>query len=268
MPRPWRRPPPPRLLLAAILAAMPPLVWSSAALAAPEEIEVYRDDVAPLHAFSLEVNQNYVASGSRDDERDGDLSPVHLYRVTPELNYGIAKDWELGALVEGTARGGAFDVHGVEAHIRYIAPRPEESPWYWGFNFETGFTDKHLEERPVTFELRGIAGYEGKRWIVAFNPTFESAANSQAADPVTFELQGKLGYKVTEKLILGVESFNEFGRVQDFGPLGQQPQMLYATADYEWRGLDLNLGVGRGLTSSSDGWTIKTVVSVQLGRKP
>ena len=237
------------------------------AVAAPEEIEVYRDEVTPTHAWGAEINQNYVASASADEARSGDLSPVHLYRLTPEIDYGVARNWEVGVLAETTVRNREFDVHGLAAHVRYIAPRPQDSPWYWGLNFEAGFTDKHLEERPATFELRGIFGYEGRRWIVAFNPTLATAANSQATDPITFELQGKLGYRATEKLIVGLESYNEFGPVRDFGPVGQQPQMLYAAVDYEWRGLALNFGVGRGLTRASDGWTLKTAISVPLGKR-
>lgn len=248
------------------LSALLLIAFGGGAVAAPEEIEVYRDDVTPTHGWEVDVNQNYVASGSADDRRSGDLSPVHLYRLTPELDYGVARNWEVGALVETTARNGEFDAHGAEVHVRYVAPRPESSPWYWGFNFETGFTDKHLQERPVTFELRGILGYEGQRWIVSFNPTLATAANSLATDPVTFELQGKFGYRLTDKLIVGFESYNEFGPVRDFGPTGQQPQMLYATVDFAWRGADLNLGVGRGLTQSSDGWTVKAVISVPLGK--
>jgi hypothetical protein len=251
----------PGLLLAGLL------LTAGHARAAPEEIEVYRDDVTATHGWGLEVNQNYVVSGSRQDEASGALGPVHLYRITPELDYGLARNWEVGALVEATVRHDEFDAHGVKAHVRHIAPRPEDNPWYWGFNFEAGFTDKHLDERPMSAELRGIAGYEGRRWIVAVNPTVETSANSQAVDPVSFELQVKVGYRATDKLILGIESYNEFGPVRDFGPLGAQPQMLYATTDYEWRGIDLNVGVGRGLTASSDGWAVKTVIGVPFGRR-
>ena len=236
------------------------------ALAAPEEIEVYRDEVTPTHAWGLEVNQNYVVSASREDAGEGAFSPVGLYRLTPEIDYGLAPNWEAGALIEATVRDGAFDAHGIKAHVRYIAPRPESSPWYWGFNFETGFTDKHLQERPFTAELRGIAGYEGERWIVAINPTVETSINSRAAEPASFELQATIGYRVTKALILGVESYNEFGPIEAFGPLGRQPQVLFATADYAWRGMDFNFGVGRGLTNASDGWTLKAVIGVPLGK--
>ena len=260
MSRPWRRLQPPRLLLAAVLAAAP-----TAALAAPEEIQVYRDEVTPLHRFGVEVNQSYVPAGPVEDV--GPIGQVGLYRFTPELNYGVARDWEVGALAETTIRDGAFDAHGIKVHARWIAPRPESQSWYWGFNGEAGWTDRHLEERPWTAELRAIAGCEGKRWVLAVNPTLETAADGRGGEPVAFELQAKLGYRVSEAWLLGVESYNAFGPIAQIEPLDRQSQILYAAADTQWRGLDLNFGVGKGLTEASDGWALKAVIGIPLGAR-
>jgi hypothetical protein len=256
---PLRRRRPPRLLLAATLVAAP-----VAALAAPEEIQVYRDEVTPLHRFGAELNQSYVVSGPVEDI--GPIGQIGLYRFTPELNYGFAPDWEVGTLVETTVRDGAFDAHGVKAHLRWIGPRPEGKPWYVGFNGEVGWTDRHLEERPWTVELRAIAGWEGKRWVLAVNPTLETALDGRGGEPVAFEMQSKIGYRVSEAWLVGLESYNAFGPLDRIDPLNHESQILYATADAEWRGLDLNFGVGRGLTREADGWALKAVIGIPLGR--
>ena len=253
-----RRPSPPRLLLAALLASAP-----VPAFATPEEIQVYRDEVTPLHRFGAEVNQSYVASGPVEDV--GPIAQVGLYRLTPEIDYGFAPQWEVGGLLETTVRDNAFDAHGIKAHVRWIAPRPEDQPWYFGFNAEVGWTDRHLDEKPWTAEFRAIAGWEGKRWVLAVNPTLETAVDGHGGEPVAFELQSKLGYRVTEKWLLGLESYNAFGPIAQIEPLDRQSQILYATADTDWRGLDLNFGVGRGLTHDSDGWVVKAVIGVPIG---
>jgi hypothetical protein len=254
----------PRLLLAAsVLAASPVAVLPLAASAAPEEVQVYRDEVAPLHRFEVEVNQSYVAAGPVEDI--GPIGQVGLYRLTPELNYGFAPNWEVGSLVETTVRDGAFDAHGIKAHLRWIPARPEDRPWYYGANLEVGWTDRHLEEKPFTVELRAIAGWEGKRWVLAVNPTLETAVDGHGGEPVVFEMQSKLGYRVSETWLLGVESYNAFGPVAQIDPLDRQSQIVYATADTQWRGLDLNVGVGKGLTHESDGWAVKAVIGIPLG---
>jgi hypothetical protein len=191
----------PRLLLAApiltgMLAGLP-----LAASAEPEEVQVYRDEVTALHRFEVEVNQSYVAAGPVEDI--GPIGQVGLYRFTPELNYGVARDWEIGALIETTIRDGAFDAHGIKAHARWVSPRPEGQAWYVGFNGEVGWSDRHLGERPWTVELRALAGWEGRRWVVAVNPTLETAADDRGGEPVAFELQTKIGYRVSDEWLLG-----------------------------------------------------------------
>ena len=259
-----RRLPQPRLLLAVTLTAALPLAPASA-LAAPEEVQVYRDEVTPLHRFGVEINQSYVPAGPVEDI--GPIAQVGLYRFTPELDYGVAKDWEVGTLLDTTVRDGAFDAHGIKAHVRWIDPRPEDRPWYFGFNAEAGWSDRHVEERPWTVELRGIAGWEGKRWVLAVNPTLETAADGHGGEPVAFELQTKVGYRVSDKWLLGIESYNAFGPIAQIEPLDRQSQILYAAADTEWRGLDLNFGVGKGLTRDSDGWAVKAVIGIPLGAR-
>jgi hypothetical protein len=265
MSRPWRGLVEPRLLSIVCLLAAPAAALPSAAWAAPEEVQVYRDEVTPLHRFGVEINQSYVPAGPVEDI--GPIGQVGLYRLTPELNYGLAKDWEVGALVETTVRDGAFDTHGIKAHTRWVSPRPEGQAWYLGFNLEVGWTDRHLEERPWTAELRGMAGWEGQRWVVAVNPTLETAADARAAEPVTFEMQSKLGYRVNERWLVGLEAYDTLGPVARLSAFGRQSQIVYATADTQWRGLDLNFGVGKGLTDASDGWAVKAVIGIPLGAR-
>ena len=127
------------------------------------------------------MNQSYVVAGPVEDV--GPISHVGLYRLTPEIDYGFAPHWEVGGLLETTLRDHAFDAHGIKAHVRWIAPRPEDRPWYLGFNAEVGWTDRHLGEKPWTVELRAIAGWEGARWVFAVNPTLETAADTAANRP-------------------------------------------------------------------------------------
>ena len=101
--------------------------------------------------------------------------------------------------------------------------------------------------------------------MLAVNPTLETAADGRGGEPVVFEMQTKIGYRVSERWLLGVESYNAFGPIAQIEPLERESQILYAVADTEWRGLDLNFGVGKGLTHASDGWALKAVIGIPLG---
>jgi hypothetical protein len=248
----------------AVLGLALALLAGGPALAAPEEIEVYRDELQAPGAWSLETNQSYVVSGPREDE-PGELPSVGRYRLTPEIAYGLAPHWDAGVLAMATVRGGALDAHGIKSRIRYIAPHAEGRP-YWGGNLEVGWTDHHLEAKPWSAELRGIWGYEGKLWILALNPTLEMSAGRGPAEPLALEIQAKVGRRLGDSLILGLESYNDFGPVQRFSAFGQESQMVYATADIALKHGDLNLGLGHGLNGVSDGWAVKAVWGLPLGR--
>ncbi len=80
-------------------------------------------------------------------------------------------------------------------------------------------------------------------------------------------MQAKVGRRFGDKLILGLESYNDFGQVQRFSAFDQESQMLYATADFALKHGDLNLGVGHGLNGVSDGWAVKAVWGLPLGKR-
>ena len=106
-----------------------------------------------------------------------------------------------------------------------------------------------------------ICGQSAKARLVV---TVETDGDNRFVEPISMELQSKVGYRWNDKLIVGLESFNEFGPVRRLGELRDQPQMLYAAVDVELPKGELNVGIGRGLTGHSDGWAIKTVFGLPL----
>lgn len=153
-------------------------------------------------------------------------------------------------------RSGRLGVHGAKARIRYIAPRPHGRGWYWGWNFEVGRVDRHIEAHPWGAELRGILGVDQGRWSFAVNPTLEWTFSGRDPEPIEVELQSKLAYRVRKDLAFGLESYDALR--------GENEHVLYATADWQVGGWDFNFGVGRGLTHASEGWVLKAVFSAPL----
>jgi hypothetical protein len=83
-----------RLAVAILLGAASSLTW-----AAPEEIQVYMDEMNAPGEFGLDIHQNYVFSGSNVPDYPGAQPPKHGWRVTPELSYGMTSNLELSAYV-------------------------------------------------------------------------------------------------------------------------------------------------------------------------
>ncbi|MET3137029.1 hypothetical protein AAKU61_001381 [Undibacterium sp. GrIS 1.2] len=246
------------LLSSAFLAAVPPT-----ANAAPEEIQVYMDEINNPHEFGLDLHNNYVISGNGTPDYSGAQPPRHVFRLTPEFSYGLTKNWELGAyiLTSRDAHGGS-NVDGEKLRMKYLVDKDATSPFFYGANLEVGRVNQHIDQNPWNAELKGIFGYRKDRWTLAANANIDWKISGPAPSPTSLEIDSKIAYKTDQGFDIGVESYNEIGAVRHLGQLNQQSQTIYAVIDTSIKGWDLNLGIGRGLTTVSDRWLLKAIVSV------
>lgn len=237
----------------------------SAAQAAPEEIQVYDDETVKPGRFGLDLHNIYVASGARTADYPGGQVANHDFRFTPEFYYGLAPGLEAGfyVLSQLDARG-IYTVGGEKVRLKYVPPRPEGQPWYVGLNFEIGRVSHRYDPNPWNAEVKGIAGWKSGKWDFALNANIDWTVSGPHPAPVSLELTGKAGYEVTKGLSLGVETYNTLGDHRNFGRFDQNEQRLFAVADVDVHGWNLNLGLGRGWTKVTDGWVAKAVVGVPL----
>lgn len=242
------------------------LAVARSAAAAPEEIQVYMDDMDRPGHFGLDVHNNYVFQGPKiDPAAPGMLPSEGTYRFTPEFSYGITPNLEGGFYVLSTvAPDGSLLVGGEKLRLKFITPRSEDQRWYWGLNLEVGKVAHEYDPNPWNGELKGIWGYNGKRWIFAVNPNIDWTFSNKVHAPPTMEIDTKLSYKLAEHFAFGAESYDEIGELKALGGAGQTHN-LYAAVDTDLRGWGLNLGLGWGMTRDSDGLVAKAIVSVPFG---
>lgn len=246
------------------LLALITLVNPIACLAAPEEIQVYMDDMSAPGQFGLDVHNNYVTSGSQQPAYPGALPALHQYRLTPEFYVGLTNELELGFYVLTTrAADNTSYIEGEKARIKYIAPHDATSGVFWGMNLEVGRTNLLASPVPWNAEVKGILGYRYQQWTVAINPNLDWSLSS-GGGPVTLQLDGKVAYSVTEKTRIGLETYNELGPVSSLQALNKNSKTLYLALDHDFGNMDINAGIGRGLTSESDRWVLKFIIGTHF----
>ena len=263
-------PSPIRLLAGLSLFAGVSGAWLSLAgpaAAAPEEIQVYEDDLVKPGGIGLDLHNNYVLSGSSLPDHSGGAAPEHAYRLTPEFYYGLAPNLEVGVYVlSEVERDGTTTVGGEKLRLKYIAPRASEAqPFYWGVNFEIGRVSNRYDVNPWNAELKGIAGYVRGPWKLVANANLDWTVSGPQPQKPTLNLDFKVGYALARDLSIGVETYNDIGDAHNFGRFSQQQEALYAVVDTSIHGWDLNLGVGRGLSGPTDHWVAKAVIGVPFG---
>jgi hypothetical protein len=259
-----------RIVWVAVAAFAAALACARSAAAAPEEIQVYIDDMSEPGQFGLDLHNNYVLTGRTIPDYAGEETPAHAYRLTPEFAYGITPNLEAGLYILSTwDEHGAYRIDGEKVRLKFIAPKKPGQDWFWGLNFEIGEVQHHLDINPWNAELKGIYGVHAGKWLVAGNTNLDWAVSGPQKGPATIEQDEKVSYQVRKTLALGFETYNELGPAAHLGgDLSRFSQVFYLTADTSLRDWDLNLGVGRGFTGASDGWVLKAIIGVPIDPRP
>lgn len=254
--------------LRVVLALSGLIAWAQPALAAPEEVQVYMDEINPAGGVGLDIHANYVPSGDRATDYPGEQPSLHRWRITPEFSLGLGGGFEAGLYLPLTtiAPGEPWQAGGVKARIKWLAPHGDEG-FYWGANLEIGRVSHRLDSNPWNGELKLIGGWRQGRWRVGMNGNFDFVVDGPGHDPVTAELASKIDYQVTNAIRLGVESYNGLGPMRDPGHLSDQEHATYLTMDAKLGRWDMNAGIGRGYGANADRTIVKFIIGVPIGRE-
>src|SRR5512143_4145445 len=71
-------------------------VSSHTCWAAPDEIQVYTEEMDETGELGLELHVNYVIDGAKMPSYEGESPSYHMLQTTPEFSYGISPSWEAG----------------------------------------------------------------------------------------------------------------------------------------------------------------------------
>jgi hypothetical protein len=247
------------LVLGGAMAAMP-------AQAAPEEIQVYMDEIDAKGAVGLDVHLNDVFTGEGGADYPGGEASLHRVRVTPEFSLGLGGGFEGGVYLPlATIAGdGKFRVEGFKLRMKWINPQHKATGFYYGANFEIGRVNYRLDQNPWNAEFKTILGWRGGRWSLAANGNFDFPVSGPVKLPLTIQIATRATYAVTPDLALGVESYNDVGTFTRLGHLGENEQIGFAVATTHIGGFDFDFGIGRGYAGSADHLVGRVIVGVPL----
>ena len=243
------------------------LAAGEAQAALSDEIQVYTDDLEKPGERGIELHVNTTPSGRSTPDYPGEVTPWHSLRVTPEISWGIARDWDWGFYLPFVRSAeGDYSFAGPKARLKWLPLRPAEgeSGAFAGINGELAYVQEKFVQARKTLELRPILGWRSEKWLAAVNPTVGMDLAGAEQGVATFHPSLKVSRDIGGKRALGFEYYADFGRLSHFAPREEQEHTLYLVLDTDavagkWPGL--NFGIGRGLTTVTDRWTIKAIVS-------
>jgi len=249
--------------LAARLIALSLLAAASAhTLAAPDEIQVYTEEMDEPGEFGLELHLNYVTKGRREASYPGEMRSEHRIQATPEFSYGLTKNLEAGLYLPAALTSDhQLYGNGVRFRLKYIAPRDSDSGFYWGLNGEYGWSSHRVSASHLGLELRPIIGYRDDNWQISFNPILDTDLSTNVSRQPKFEPAFKLTHRVIEGLNAGLEYYGEYGPLRHPLPSSERTHYLYGVMDMDFKGFDMNFGIGHGVKNAEDQWVVKAIIA-------
>lgn len=225
------------------------------------EIQVYGADTVAPGTLMAELHSNFTIEGEKLTS-DGTYPTEHQLHETLELTQGITEWSEIG-LYQFTSEQNGHGVQWVGTHIRprVRAPDSWNLPVGLSLSTEIGYQRAVYSPDTWTWEIRPIVDKAVGRWYFAINPALERTLHGpDVRGGLGFAPSAKIGFDFTRVISAGIEYYGDVGPLEDFLPAHEQQQQIFVVTDLNVSPLwEINLGVGVGLTGSTDHLIIKSI---------
>lgn len=241
------------------MAAM--LALPLTAHAQSDEIQVYTGALAAPGEFSLTLHDNYILDGAKTPAFPGGIVPDHSFNGVAEWAYGVNDWFEAGLYLPlyTRERDGSVLINGAKLRALFAVPHADDRSFFYGVNFELSYNAKHWDTSHMSGEIRPIVGFREGPVDVILNPILDTAFDGLSH--LDFAPSLRVAYNLSPQWAVAAEHYADFGPVNGFLPGNAQEHTLFAVADYAAEGLDIEAGIGFGLTDASDKTVLKLILA-------
>jgi len=225
------------------------------------EIQIYDTETAPVGHLELELHSNTTSTATGQLAK----SEIDVYQVheTLEATYGVLNWVEIGQyFCTAKLSSGDYEYSGSRSKIHFGVPQTFEWPVQFGGNIELDYMRHAAEENPTTLELRPIVGASYKDFRLVANFAFEKPfSGPQTHHGFQFSPSGELVYDLSRWVSPALEYYGDMGPIQPLPRVQDQQHFIVPTLNFDFLPqLELNLGVGFGVTRASNGVFLKSIV--------
>jgi len=252
------------LVILAALLSMPLL-----AMAQTDEIQVYDAEIADQGVFNLMVHTNFTPIGREMPVFPGAIIANHSVNGTAEWAYGVKPWFEQGLYLPvyslySTGQGAT--INGFKIRELFVRPHAHEHKFFYGMNFEFSVNRNYWESRTITSEIRPIIGTHLGRWDLIYNPIMDTDYTGGLGG-LQYNPAGRVAYNVNDQWAVALEEYAGFGTFSQISPLHDQFHEVWAVMDHASKFINIEAGVGMGLTAGSDRLTLKLMLSRDLNAR-
>jgi len=252
-------------LVALFLLAAP-----AAVLAQTDEIQVYDAEIADQGVFNLMIHTNFTPIGRKAADYPGGTIPNDSVNGAAEWAYGVNSWFEQGLYLPvwtpySQNRGGSID--GFKLRELFVRPNAREHTFFYGVNFEFSVNYHYWESRHITSEVRPILGVHLHPVDLIFNPIVDTDYTGGFGN-LEFVPATRVAYNLNDKWVVAAEEYADFGPLRHFESAHNQFHEVWAVMDHNGKVINIEAGVGVGVTAGADKLTFKLMVSRDLNPRP
>ncbi|MGH9691620.1 MAG: hypothetical protein ACRD4C_11145 [Candidatus Acidiferrales bacterium] len=249
------------VLFAVALVAVP-----KAAFAQTDEIQVYDAEIENQGKFNVMVHSNFTPIGRKTADFPGGIIPNDSVNGAVEWAYGVAGWFEQGLyfpVYTAYSQGRDGSLNGFKIRELFVRPRAHDHAFFYGVNFEFSVNYKYWEARRISSEVRPIVGLHLHPVDIIFNPIVDTDYRGGFGG-LEFVPATRVAYNLNDKWAAAFEEYSDDGPLRHFLPLNDQFHEVWAVMDHESKFVDVETGVGFGLTAGADKLTLKLMLSRDL----
>lgn len=240
-----------------------------AAFAQTDEIQVYDAEIAEKGVFNLMIHSNFTPVGRTAPPYPGAIIANNSLNGTAEWAYGVTDWFEQGLYLpvyslHSENRGATLN--GFKIRELFVRPHAADHKLFYGVNFEFSVNKLYWEPKRITSEIRPIIGAHLGRWDLIYNPIVDTDYTGGIGG-LQFNPAGRVAYNLNKDWAVAAEEYAGFGLLNDFAPAHDQFHEVWAVFDHKSSIVDIEAGVGIGVTAGSDRVTLKLMVSRDLNKK-
>lgn len=250
--------------LANLIAAAAIAATSASAAAQTDEIQVYDGSIAAKGQLTLTLHTNYIIQGDTAPAFPGAVVANHSLNGVPEFGYGVADWFEAGLYlpVYSLDAGAGLGYNGFKLRALFVSPHGDARKFAYGVNFEFSVNEPRWSTSRYGGEIRGILAWHFATTDIILNPIVDTDFNGTGN--LLFVPCARVDYNAGKLWSFALEQYSDFGPVNALYRANQQVHQLFAVVDRHWTNWDTEFGVGYGLTSASDPWTVKLILETSL----
>jgi hypothetical protein len=241
------------------------MAFPAAMLAQTDEIQVYDAAIAERGKFNLMIHNNFTPDGQKTPSFPGAVESNGALVGVAEWAYGVTDWFEQGLYLPlySFSKNDGATFNGFKLRWLFVKPHAAEQKFFYGVNFEFSVNQKQWDPRHFSSEIRPIVGWHLHPIDIIVNPIMDTGYTG-GFKSLDFAPSVRVAYNFAPRWAAAVEEYADYGPLRQIYPSTEQSHQIWAVMNHSAKFVNIETGIGFGLTAASDKVTLKLMLSRDL----